>query len=75
MRKRVNPWVVVITAALTFGSLMAFVGPRSSGHYRGHWSHKHGYHQGNGYNRDETCDGNGPHSRNLTPKSDSAEFR
>ena len=40
MRRRLNPWAVVITAALTFGSLMAFVGPRSFGH--NHWG-RHGY--------------------------------
>ncbi|WP_461043227.1 hypothetical protein [Spirosoma harenae] len=55
MRQRLNPWAVVITAAITFGSLMAFVGPRSYGyhgleHYgwerHGHYGHQHRYHHG-----------------------------
>ncbi|WP_460949341.1 hypothetical protein [Spirosoma daeguense] len=43
MRQRLNPWVVVVTAALTFGSLMAFIGPRSFGPR--YWGH-HGYDRG-----------------------------
>ncbi len=75
MRKRLNLWVVVFTAALTFGSLMAFVGPHSFGHHRGHWSHGHGYNHGNGYDRDGICDGDGPHARKMMPKSDSVGIR
>ncbi|MBD2756072.1 hypothetical protein [Spirosoma validum] len=46
MRNRLNPWVVVLTAALTFGSLMAFVGPRSFGHHWRSYGHygRHGWH-------------------------------
>lgn len=60
MRRRVNPWVVVLTAALTFGSLMAFVGPRSFGHHRwghrGYYGPQDRYNHGNcrGYNTDRT---------------------
>lgn len=58
MRRRLNPWAVVITAALTFGSLMAFVGPRSFGH---HWerhgfydhSYRHGYGDREGRTNDQ----------------------
>ncbi|WP_177236762.1 hypothetical protein [Spirosoma endophyticum] len=73
MRRRLNPWVVVLTAALTFGSLMAFVGPRSFGHHRGYWGHRHGYYHGYGHNRDGAYDGDGPHGRRLVPQSDSAD--
>ncbi|WP_461112004.1 hypothetical protein [Spirosoma jeollabukense] len=72
MRRRLNPWVVVLTAALTFGSLMAFVGPRF-GHHRGYWGHRHGYYHGYGHDRGEAYDGDGPHGRRLAPKSDSAD--
>jgi len=56
MRRRLNPWVVALTAALTFGSLMAFVGPRSfrNGHFRNQWFHDRSY----GYHHDR-CDGYG----------------
>lgn len=73
MRNRVNPWVVVLTAALTFGSLMAFVGPRFGGHYRGHWTHRHGQYNGNGYGRDGACEVTN-HNR-VSPKTDSVETR
>ena len=60
MRRRFNPWVVVLTAALTFGSLMAFVGPRLDGHGRfGHYG-RHGFmHHGyaHGYDGYRDCDG------------------
>ena len=73
MRRRLNPWVVVLTAALTFGSLMAFVGPRSFGHHRGYWGHRHGYYHGYGHDRDGAYDGEGPHNRRLAPRPDSAD--
>ena len=75
MRRRLNPWAVVITAALTFGSLMAFVGPRSFGYHRGHWSHGRGYYRGYDDNRSGLCDDAGPHTRSLLPRSDSTEAR
>ena len=45
MKNRLNPWVVVLTAALTFGSLMAFVGPHSFRHGWGYYGHygRHGW--------------------------------
>ncbi|GAB4019012.1 hypothetical protein [Spirosoma koreense] len=47
MQRRVNPWVVLLTAALTFGSLMAFVGPRSfSRHWVGYGYYRHHGHYG-----------------------------
>jgi hypothetical protein len=53
MRQRINPWVVVLTAALTFGSLMALVGPRSFGHHRwgryGYYDQQHHRHGHGGY--------------------------
>ncbi|MBD2702153.1 hypothetical protein IC229_15990 [Spirosoma sp. BT702] len=55
MRQRMNPWVVVLTAAVTFGSLMAFVGPRAYGHrYWGHHGYYRGFDRGHGY--DGRCD-------------------
>ncbi len=71
MNRRLNPWAVAITAALTFGSLMAFVGPRSFGNYRGDWSHGYSNHRHYGYDRDGAC--NGPNGRNQTPISDSVK--
>ena len=53
MRRRFNPWVVVLTAALTFGSLMAFVGPHRFGPYGGY-----GFgHRWHGYGGYRACDG------------------
>lgn len=73
MRNRLNPWVVVLTAALTFGSLMAFVGPRFGGNHRGPWAHRHGHYYGNGYGRDGAC---GDTNQNgESPKSGSVETR
>ncbi|WP_420150604.1 hypothetical protein [Spirosoma sp.] len=60
MRNRLNPWVVVLTAALTFGSLMAFVGPRSFGHHWGYHGHygRHGWYGPHDRHRyDERYDG------------------
>ncbi|GAB3717061.1 hypothetical protein GCM10027592_58870 [Spirosoma flavus] len=56
-----NPWVVVLTAAVTFGSLMAFVGPRSYGHrYWGHYGYYRGFDRG--YGHDGNC-GNWRHEK------------
>ncbi|WP_460957737.1 hypothetical protein [Spirosoma litoris] len=50
MRQRLNPWAVIVTAGLTFGSLMTFIGPHAYSHrgwgyysYQNHhdW-HNHG---------------------------------
>ncbi|GAB2561628.1 hypothetical protein [Spirosoma areae] len=54
MRRRLNPWAVAITAALTFGSLMAFVGPRSFGNH--HWG-RHGYYDQHYRYNHGGCDG------------------
>ena len=67
MRRRLNPWAVVITAALTFGSLMAFVGPRSFGHQR--WGHRGYYSQHDRYNQ-HGC--NGHYSDRTAEKTDSS---
>ncbi|QDK79169.1 hypothetical protein EXU85_11350 [Spirosoma sp. KCTC 42546] len=67
MRQRLNPWVVVLTAALTFGSLMALVGPRSFGHHgwghRGYYGHQYQYNHG-------SCDSQ--HADRSTDKGDSS---
>ncbi|UFH51886.1 hypothetical protein [Spirosoma sp. KNUC1025] len=70
MRNRLNPWVVVLTAALTFGSLMALVGPRSFGH---HWGY-HGYYGRHGwyghhdrYRDGDRYDDRRPHHRDDRP--------
>lgn len=50
MQRRINPWVVALTAALTFGSLTAFVGHRPSGNrWGGFYDQEHnrfGYDRG-----------------------------
>lgn len=79
MNRRLNPWVVVLTAALTFGSLMAFVGPRSFGHH--HWG-RHGYYDRHDWyghhNRHRYDDYDGPHAdrrQNQAPvKPDTSAF-
>ena len=73
MKNRLNPWVVVLTAALTFGSLMAFVGPRFGGHYRGQWSHRNGHDYGNGYGRNGACART--HQNRAVPNADSVDIR
>ncbi len=82
MRRRFNPWVVVLTAALTFGSLMAFVGPHRFGPYGGygfghHWHGYGGYRGCDGYGRGD-AHGYGPGRDNfrrsnpsqLSPRAD-----
>ncbi|MVM36904.1 hypothetical protein GO730_03175 [Spirosoma sp. HMF3257] len=70
MRQRLNPWAVILTAALTFGSLMAFVGPHSYG-YRG-WGHHGYYEQHYWYNRGG-CDAH--HADKPADKSGSSQPR
>ncbi|MVM32675.1 hypothetical protein GO755_21720 [Spirosoma sp. HMF4905] len=67
MRQRLNPWAVILTAALTFGSLMAFVGPRSYG------QHGWGYHGHHFRYSHHGCDGR--HADKPTDKVDSSQTR
>lgn len=59
MRQRLNPWAVVLAAALTFGGLMAFVGPRSLGYH--YWGHQ-GYYGNPDGAYHGGCDGRHGHS-------------
>ena len=68
MRRRLNPWAVVITAALTFGSLMAFVGPRSFGHQWG----RPGFYRDHSY-RYDYGDCNRQHADGRTVRPDSVD--
>ena len=61
MRQRLNLWAVVITAIITFGSLMAFVGHHPYGDHR--WGYhgwggrgQYGHHDRYRYNHGD-CDG------------------
>ncbi|AQG81924.1 hypothetical protein [Spirosoma montaniterrae] len=67
MQRRVNPWVVALTAALTFGSLLAFVGPRSFDH---RWGGRYGYERQHGLGRGH-CDGNWRDAAPAKPESNS----
>ncbi|WP_080055225.1 hypothetical protein [Spirosoma aerolatum] len=71
MRQRLNPWAVVLAAALTFGGLMAFVGPRSAGYH--YWGHRGYYGPPYGVHHDG-CDGHYRHKHHdqSTEKADTS---
>ena len=71
MRQRLNPWAVVLTAALTFGSLMAFVGPRSFEHNQ--WG-RHGFHDSHHRYRHGECAGYNADKSTAKPDSNITHY-